>query len=73
MEARELTKDELVFCNGSHRLGVIIGFYGTDWQECNLWELHDGMGHQWLCPEYLIQRLPDNWDDMTEKAKASFR
>jgi hypothetical protein len=58
MEAEELKPKELVWCGGSQRLGVIVGFAFTDYQECSLWELTDGRGSYWLCPEYLISRFP---------------
>jgi hypothetical protein len=68
----ELEKGELIFCNGSYRLGVVVEFKFVDYQGCNLWELTDGMGRYWLCPEYLIKRLPDNWEEMSRRAKIAY-
>ena len=56
---RDLQIKELVWCKGSNRLGVVEAFMFMDYQGCNLWELTDGQGKYWLCPDYLIQRLPD--------------
>jgi hypothetical protein len=72
MDDGELKKGELVFCKGSSRIGVIVEFKFVDWQGCNLWELTDGAGKYWLCPEYLIFRFPDNWEDISEKAKVAY-
>jgi hypothetical protein len=59
MEAEAFQWKEILFDLATNEICVLERFYGTDFQEYNLFEVSDGQGRFWLTRDYMLARFVD--------------